>query len=435
MEIDANLWENSGTEMVRKKITVSHSGKQHSYHLAGSLLQLGRLQGFYTSSYVSQKWLQDIFRKTGNAFFSRRFREGLSGSLVHSHWQFELAEFLMRKLQGKSRGVQDLVYRRDVQFDRMMARKIPGLDSDVFWGFQGSCHDSLQTAKDSGKLAVCELATAHVVQARKILSEEVHLQPEWADSMDNLYFPAAYEKRLEDEPHRADLVISASDFTSYTLRESGIPVEKIRKLPLGFDASGIPWSEEAQGFSQRPLRLLYAGTITQRKGISYLLDAAENWKGNGDIELHVVGGIQGSGKAFESRKHLCHHQPAVSQAELFRMYTEFDALILPTIFEGFGLVLVEAMAAGLPVISTRHSMAPDVVEEGKNGWIIPIRDPEAIGRRVADLRNLDDEAYCKMRQNARKAALNFTWENFAIRLEQLASVEFDSPESGTTGKF
>lgn len=306
-------------------------------------------------------------------------------------------------------------------FDHMMAIRMHKLKGDVFWGFQGSCHQSLKAAKDSGKLAVCELATAHVVQARKILSEEARIQPEWADSIDNLYFPPAYEKRLEEEPHRADRIISASDFTTQTLIDSGIPEHKIQKLSLGFESAHIPYSEDPRGFASRPLRLLYAGTITQRKGVSYLLEAAQNWAGKGDVELHMIGGIQGSGEAFARQRQLCHYHPPVSQAQLFQMYTEYDALVLPTIFEGFGLVVVEAMAAGLPVIATRHSMAPDVVEDGKNGWIIPIRDANAIRKCVEELRGLDDDAYRQMRQQARQAALRFSWDAYAENLGGLIS--------------
>jgi glycosyltransferase involved in cell wall biosynthesis len=405
--------------MKGKKITVSHAGKQHSYHLAKALLDIGRLEGFYTSSYVSFRWMQQLVLKSGNQFFSRRFKPGLGSPFVHSHWHFELAEFMTRRIQGKSLTVQDLVYKRDTDFDQMMARKMPAIRSGVFWGFQGSCHASLESARQSGKMAVCELATAHVVQARKILAEEARLQPEWADSIDNLYFPAEYEKRLEEEPHRADLVVSASEFTSQTLLQSGIAAEKIRKLSLGFEAEHIHFSTEAKGFSSRPLKLLFAGTITQRKGISYLLDAAESWAGGKEVELHLVGGIQGSGQAFRKRKHLVHYHPAVSQAEMFRMYTEFDALILPTLFEGFGLVLVEAMAAGLPVIATSHSMAPDIVQQGRNGWIIPLRDSNAILESVSELRRLSDENYSALRKSARQSALSFTWEKFTENLSEL----------------
>lgn len=402
--------------MEKQTFTVSHSGKQHSYHLAKALLDLGKLQGFYTSSYVGSPFLQKLILASDNQFFNRRFKEGLAGPFVHSHWGFELREFAMRKLQGKSAKVQDLVYERDTAFDQMMAQKLQSIESSHFWGFQGSCHASLEAAKAAGKVAICELATAHVTQARKLLSEEARLQPEWADSIDNLYFPPAYEKRLEEEPIRADRVIAASQFTKWTLTESGIADSKISVLPLGFEAERIPFQLPKIGLANRPLRLLFAGTVTQRKGISYLLEAMAGLSPSDSVELHIVGGVQGSGLAFRKQKELYQHHPPVSQHELFQLYGEFDALVLPTVFEGFGLVIVEAMAAGLPVITTAHSMGPDVVTNGKNGWIVPIRDAQSLKDRILQLRQLSDNDYLSMRQAARAAALGFTWDGFRERL-------------------
>jgi glycosyltransferase involved in cell wall biosynthesis len=378
---------------------------------------MGRLEGFYTSSYVEQSWLQNFFLKSGNKFFSRRFLEGLSAPFVHSHWSFEIREFLMRKLQGKSAAVQNLVYRRDMDFDAMMARLMPSITSGYFWGFQGSCHDSLIAARIEGKMAICELATAHVVQAKKILGEEAALHKEWADSIDNLFFPGHYEKRLENEPIVADKVIAASAFTRWTLLESGIEASKIEILPLGFEAEKIPHSLEHKNLENRKLKVLFAGTVTQRKGMSYLLDAMEKLN-RADIELHVYGGIQGSGGGFEKRKHLLHYHPPVSQYELFQLYTQFDVLVLPTIFEGFGLVIVEAMAAGLPVITTAHSMGPDVIENEKSGWIIPIRDAGAIATALEKLRQKSNAEYAAMRSEARNAALRYSWDRYRAALIQ-----------------
>ncbi len=414
----AKLAQNSGIGLETKKFTVSHAGKQHSYHLAHALLQLGVLQGFYTSSYVESPLLQSLILRSGNQFFSRRFKAGLASPYVHSHWGYELKEFWMRKRYGKTLAVQNQVYQRDTDFDLMMARKLPSLASTHFWGFQGSCHASLSAARASGKTAICELATAHVVQARKILSEEAKLLPEWADSIDNLYFPAAYEKRLEEEPFLADHVVAASRFTQWTLEASGLNPAKISVLPLGFEAEKIPFSQGVAGFGKRPLRLLYAGTVTQRKGIAYLLDAVEKFDKR-DVELHIIGGIQGSGSAFLKRSHLYTHHLPVSQSELFARYGDYDALVLPTVFEGFGLVIVEAMAAGLPVITTSHSMGPDVITQAKNGYLVPIRDVEALVSSISALQKLTEPEYLQFRKEAREAALRFTWDRFRMELADL----------------
>ncbi|MES2389186.1 MAG: glycosyltransferase family 4 protein [Bacteroidota bacterium] len=402
------------------KITVSHSGKQHSYHLAKALLNLQSLDVFFTSSYVASPALQNYFIKSGNTYFSRRFEEGLGGSKVDANWRFELREIILRKLYGKTGRTQNAVYERDVNFDAYVAGKLPNRKADAFWGFQGSCHSSLQKANDLGRISLCELATAHVTAARRILGEESLLHPEWADSIDNLVFPAPYEKRLVEEPHIAKYAVAASAFTRQTLLEDGIAPEKILTLPLGFDLQHVPYPERNDDITKRPLRLLYAGTLTQRKGLLYLLSAMRSLK-NENIELHCIGGIQGSGKALkEFSDNYIYHSP-VSQAELFGMYGAYDALVLPTVFEGFGLVIVEAMAAGLPVITTPHSMGPELVRDNVNGWIVPIRDISALSTAIMKLRHKTGDEYLAMRQAARDSAGAYTWDVYAQRLGSLIS--------------
>ncbi len=398
------------------KITLSHSGKQHAYHVANALMKLGYLDRFITSSYVNNLWLQRWFLSRNDQFFTRRFQPGLGGKFVESNWRFEIKETYLRKRFGKSPTVQDAVYARDVAFDQYVACRLHKLPSEVFWGFQGSSYNSLKAANDLGRLSICELATAHVSGARKILGEESRLQPDWADSMDNLVFPVEYEKRLEQEPHIAQKVIAASEFTRQTLLDDNVPDQKIHKLHLGFDTTYIPFKPENNPISNRPLKLLYAGTVTQRKGISYLLEAMKAFN-KSDVELHIIGGIHGSGKAFLQHGHLYQYQPAVSQLAMFKLYKEFDALVLPTIFEGFGLVIVEAMAAGLPVISTPNSIAPEIIETGVDGFIIPIRQSKAIQSAIEQLRDMSNEQYFTIRQLARKKVNLYTWDAYQKNLD------------------
>ncbi len=449
-------------------ILLSHSGKQHSYHVAKALFNLSYLKKFVTSSYIRSPRLQRWVTNTGNQYFSRRFIEGLSGKKVDSNWRFELPEIIFRQLTGKSPKTQRAVYQRDINFDYYVAKNLntwfspnkskienrkskiktippffPSINhssfinKNFFWGFQGSCHSSLLRANELGISSITELATAHVTAAQKILGEEQRLLPHWADSIDNLVFPSFYEKRLKEEPHIAHMIISASDFTTQTLLDDKISKEKIIKLPLGFDLDYITPKEHLQTqsntsssslkskienhqstFKNRPIRLLYCGTVTQRKGIFYLLEAIKFFK-KAEVELHIIGGIQGSGEAFQKYKNHFVYHPPVSQYEMFSLYKEYDALILPSIFEGFGLVIVEAMAAGLPVIATSHTMGPDVIEEGKNGYLIPIRDINSIKKSIGKMINLSEEEYNKMSVYARESVLKFTWAEYQNRLKNI----------------
>lgn len=400
------------------KIIVSHSGKQHSYYVARGLKRSGNLARFYTSGYLTSKRLQSLVHRFDNTFWSRRFIDGLYGTSIMCNWRFEVKEFCLRFLEGKSKRVQDAVYERDEKFDKYVSAQLKNnAVFSFFWGFQGSCLHSLSAAKNAGKTVICELATAHLSAAKDILGQEALLHPEWEDSIDNLVFSEMYEKRLESEPRIADYCVVASEFTKKTLLDIGILPDKIYKIPLGFDVDYIAPKERIEPLENRPLRLLYAGTVTQRKGIKYLLEAMKSFS-KSEVELHIIGGVHGSGKAFEQYSQFYIKHPALSQIEMFRSYKDYDALVLPSLFEGFGLVIVEAMAAGLPVITTEHTIGPELIIHNENGYIIPIRDIDAIKGAISSLRKLSTLDYTKMSKSAIEASSVYSWDKYEHNLKK-----------------
>jgi len=136
-------------------------------------------------------------------------------------------------------------------------------------------------------------------------------------------------------------------------------------------------------------------------------------------ELHIIGGVQGSGKAFESYKDVYTYHGAMSQNQLFKTYQEFDILILPTVFEGFGLVIPEAMAAGLPVITTQNSFGYEIINHHENGSIIPIRDTDAIIKEILYFTSLNNDSFNKMRMAAKKSAEDYSREQFRQRIKNI----------------
>ena len=392
--------------------------------MAKNLLELGLLDKFCTSSYVRSKFLQEYFTKNNNHFWTKRFIPGLYGDKVESNWRFEMNYFVARKVSRDLSNSEKLIYDWDTTFDAYMAGRIKKYEGGIFWGFQGSCFDTLLAAKSAGKTTICELSTAHITVAKKILQEESKLHPEWAESISNFNFPLEFEKRLEQEPHRADHVFAASEFTKQTLLEAGVAEQKIIKLPLGADVSRIKYQTKKKSIKDRPLKLLYAGMVTQRKGIKYLLDAMGSFQKK-DVELHIIGNVFGAKEEFEKHAANYIYHGSISQQELFEKYCEYDALVLPTIFEGFALVVIEAMAAGLPVIATPNCIGPDIIQDDKNGYLVPIRDTQKLQESIAKLRNKSDAEFQVMSENARVAALKFSWENHKFNMKEIFTKEFN----------
>jgi alpha-maltose-1-phosphate synthase len=404
----------------KKQIVLSHSGKQHAYYVAKALYDLGYLNTFYTSSYISNIGLQRLVQNLNLSFLSRRFLNGLGGKHVQANWRYEIKELIYRRVKGNTRLVNELVFERDINFDNDLSKKLPGLSYDTFWGFQGSCHDCLHVSNKLGLESICEMTIAHLPFAKRILQEESLLHPEWSDSIDFISFPAKYEKRLIEEPQIAKKVIAISSFLKETLVQEGVAASKVSVIPLGFDATSVTFKEETETIKNRPLRLLYVGRITQRKGIKYLLEAIRSFNKK-DVELHIIGNIYGSGTAFKTYSNLYTYTKGISQQELFKVYKQYDALVFPSVLEGFGLVTVEAMGAGLPVITTPHTNATEVIKEGINGFVVPIRDTKAIINAIARLRNMDNASFQQMRHEARKTALQYTWDEHRNKLRHFVT--------------
>ncbi|MBR4215337.1 MAG: glycosyltransferase, partial [Bacteroidales bacterium] len=187
---------------------------------------------------------------------------------------------------------------------------------------------------------------------------------------------------------------------------------------LCFNTAAIPPCEEFKNIENRPLKVLYCGTVTQRKGIKYLLEAFRKIP-KSTAELHIIGGIQGSGKAFDTYKDVYTYHGAIPQNVLFTRYQEFDILVLPTIFEGFGLVIPEAMAAGLPVITTQNSFGYEIIKHHQNGSIIPIRDTDALIKEILYYASLNNDSFNQMRIAAKNSAEGYTREQFRQRIKNI----------------
>jgi glycosyltransferase involved in cell wall biosynthesis len=108
--------------------------------------------------------------------------------------------------------------------------------------------------------------------------------------------------------------------------------------------------------------------------------------------------------------------PPTSQAELFKLYKEYDALILPTILDGFGFVILEALAAGTPVITTTNSFGPEIIKDGVNGYIVEPRNIFQLSERILSIINLTQNSYELMRQSALLSVAEFSWDKYQSRL-------------------
>ena len=398
------------------RVTVSHSGKQHAYRHAFSCQQLGMLRRFVTSTYYKPDYWPDrlaTLSKRLDRGLRKRWLEGLDSQLVTRHLSLEVPELVYRNVLKNPQRAELAMFERDAAFDRWVASRF-AFESDIFWGFQGSCLESLKAARSAGKMAVCEFATAHVTAAIRILSEEAKKHPEWAGTISNLNFPNWYRERLEQEPHQADVCIAASGFTQRSLEEVGIPPERIQLLPLAADVDQFQFAERR---TDGALKVLFVGGIGQRKGIKYLLEAVQQLN-SAQIELQLLGPAPADERPLKAFSKWYTYLGRTDQAGVVRQMQQADVLVLPSVFEGFGLVIVEAMATGLPVITSTHSCGPEVIREAVDGFVLRPDDVDGLAQKIAWCAEHRTQL-TEMGRSAHEQAKRFSWDAHRERLKQL----------------
>ena len=281
--------------------------------------------------------------------------------------------------------------------------------SDCVVAYEGFALPAFAAAKAlGGRSVVLNYPVAHHRLRRRIRLEENEREPEfavtWPDFDD---WPAGHEERLDEEIRQADAVLVGSTYASESFVTEGIERAKMQVVPYGVDLQTFtpgPARSAAGGF-----KAIYAGQLTQRKGLSYLLRGYRKFARH-DTSMTLVGSIVGGDVPLRPYADLVTHVAHQTRPALASMYRDADAFVFPTLIEGMPLVVLEAMACGLPVIVTANGPG-DIVRDGIDGFVIPERDEDAVCDRLDRLYR-DPDLRVEMGRQAALRALEFGWSNY-----------------------
>jgi glycosyltransferase involved in cell wall biosynthesis len=303
----------------------------------------------------------------------------------------------------------DAVYR---DLDARVARD---LQSAVGKGLKGVyCYEdgALETFKAARKLGlqtVYELPIAYWETSTRLLSEEAERWPEWEPTLVGTRDSDAKLARKTEELSLADVVVTPSQFVYDSLPESIRESKACVVSPFG--SPQVPeFNGESLDDSAGPLRVLFAGSLTQRKGLADLFQAISLLKRR-DVELIVLGKPVVSLEFYRRQMPTFVYESPRPHAEVLKLMRSCHLMALPSIVEGRALVQQEALANGLPILVTANAGGQDLIEEGRTGFLVPMRSPEKLAEKIdflADNRSIIPE----MRRHARKKAAEYTWERY-----------------------
>jgi starch synthase len=375
--------------------------------------QAGILKGFQTTLAWPEKtqW-DDILPTKLRVELSRRIYPGIPPALIHQHPTHEILRLLGQHLPTVFRNYLPSIDNVYQHLDKVVAASLMKTeDKRVIYAYEDGAESVFRSTKVAGGTCVYDLPIGYWRFYHRLMQEEKELQPDWRTTLGGVGDSVAKLERKDAELSLADCIVVASSFTARTLAEYPYALEApVYRIGYG---SPIPGPPRLFSPLERPLRILYVGSIGQRKGISYLIEAVGRLQVA--FSLTLLGKPVSRPEIMDRALAKHHWIPSAPHARVLQIMRDHDVLVLPSLFEGYGLVIAEAMAQGTVVIATPHTAAPDLIEDGKQGFIVPIRSAEAIAEcltRLAENRSMLLEI---SQASQAKAALT-TWEIYRDKL-------------------
>jgi glycosyltransferase involved in cell wall biosynthesis len=245
------------------------------------------------------------------------------------------------------------------------------------------------------------------------VEEERERLPEWACTLEALQDSRAKLDRKEGELALADVIMCPSRFVEESLPEGARRDKRVFVVPFGSPV-GPARAHGVDHFRATKLKVLFVGSMSQRKGLADLFAAMRSLDPS-QFELHVLGSPVAEPSFYRSQFDGFVHHAGRSNREVMDLMSSCHVFVLPSLVEGRALVQQEAMASGLPVVVTRNAGGEDLVEDGRAGFLIPIRDPQAIAERL-ELLYHDRERLAAMSEAACRKAKSLTWESYRERV-------------------
>jgi glycosyltransferase involved in cell wall biosynthesis len=411
------------------KTVVAFPGNMaHAQHAARAMAEVDCLTAYVTTlAFRPDGRLASLLKRSRSEAaerirrqLARRSIDQVPANLVHSHPIWEILRSAAQKAGAGPVVVDALWDRLSYNFDALVARRYVS-NAQCIQSFEYTALASFERAKDEGVAAVLHLPSLDGAQFREIERRERNEWKELAGADDGYFdrkFPRRQERRLR-EIALADMLIANSFLTARSHIAAGVDPAKIFIVGLGGPPAIAEIRIDPNG-RRKALRVIVAGPFSLRKGGHYLLKAWQILNAGSSAVLDVYGRLDLPERVLAGGTDWIVFHGSVSQSTLFNAFETADVLVFPTLSDGFGMVVAEAMAHGLPVITTDQAGAADWVTP-ENGIVVPAANAHALAdalRWCLDNRDRLQE----MRAPALQTAQRRQWSDFRKNLIDVLEV-------------
>ncbi|MFN4234177.1 MAG: glycosyltransferase family 4 protein [Bacteroidia bacterium] len=294
-------------------------------------------------------------------------------------------------------------------FGYLASYKLP-MDSDIYVLWSGVALWSIKRIRKKNPKAkiIIERGSSHIQKQDELL-KLVYKK--------NIVSKHVIEIELK-EYDLADYISIPSIFAQNSFIEKGFKKEKLLLNNYGVDLKDFyPIEENTSSIDKNELIVGYAGYLSARKNINGLIESLEELNIDGyNIKLYLIGSIDKS--SFNQKtltKNFIKYFEKVPQKELIQFYQQIDVFVQNSVEEGLSMVILQAMACGKPIIATENSGAADFIENGKEGFIIPIMNNFILKEKIkyfyenkSVIKQFGDSSILRVKKG-------FTWEDYGSR--------------------
>lgn len=368
----------------QKQIIISHpTGNANTRHAVLGLKKSGQLLWFFTCIAVfKDSWLYVISHIPVLKELRRRMFDVSLRSKTKTFPIKELSRLIAGKVSFfKGCTIDEVHHDLDFKVAKYIHKHAKSVDA--VYAYDEGAYISFKQAHKDGIKCLFDLPIIHWRTYQRLLEDEKSKNPGWANILGVFSDPKDKLLRKDEELKMADAIFVASSFTKQSILQD-FPYKvkaPIYVIPYGFpDILGQRIYESTKN---RKLKFLYVGRLSQSKGLSYLFEAIKSFKA--DIELTIVGTKIGYNENLEQNLKEHTYIPYLRHDKVLELMRTQDVFVFPSLFEGFGMVVTEAMSQGTPVIATDKTCAIDFIQNGVNGWIVESASTHSLSNAIKDV--------------------------------------------------
>lgn len=399
--------------MGKYKVVVAHPYKQHSFELAEGIRRKGVLYRYITTVYYKKNNLTGLITRYLRGQSKDKALKRVDKRIDPYVKQFCEGEGLLKLLTMKVGSIKKYYTKVKYHSNDRFAKKVAAyclkhkVDAVVVYDDTSPICSEIIKKKNPNIKIILDMSAPALPYLSNVYKRDMEMSPDFADKLKSEVNKALDEKMLKRsmrEIQAADYYLVASEFSKSTLICCDVDEARIKICRYGVDSVGFSPGENR---NSSVLHAVYIGGTFEYKGISYLLKAFEKLKEQ-PVDLTIIGECNLSANEIPDNVKCV---GIVMHEEVAKILKKCDFAIFPSLGDGFGFAVTEALSAGCPVICSNNAGASDLIEDEFNGFRIDAQDSNHIVERAIEMLN-DRDKLKMMQTNARKSIEKLTWSRY-----------------------